>query len=378
MVDGGHEPAQTEAPAAGHAAGQTDGKADGKTDGQAEAGKPRRKDPDDAARDALHIMPLDIIPLETPGLQHARLIKNVRLETVIEMFNDAQTGSGQVFPNQVSSYFESYKDEVARDLVKINKIAAASSFDVYTSRIELRRLNIEIKNHRALSLSDSKKAELTRYMTVFTRPLIEHIYGSEELKVQDVDDLIKMFSSPNRDEALKNLQKMAEKLDVTLLEIPKFLEEYGDIFLSLAYFKRCLDAIVPEVEKFLAWMGEIRNTNEIKRDFRQIKMLDEINHDLTDISASITGRFESFDNRSKDFWNDINAETFRQIRDLITSHHVTIGGVLCGLAVKIDLWKTRFARGGGGPLRRLEFVKSEILPGLSHIKALEQSAARGG
>ena len=40
----------------------------------------------------------------------------------------------------------------------------------------------------------------------------------------------------------------------------------------------------------------------------------------------------------------------------------------------MSLWKTRFARGGGGPNRRMEFVKSEILPGLSHIKALEHSA----
>ena len=74
---------------------------------------------------------------------------------------------------------------------------------------------------------------------------------------------------------------------------------------------------------------------------------------------------------------DINADTFRSIRELISSHHVTIGGVLCGLAVKMNLWKHRFARGGGGPNRRMEFVKSEILPGLSHIKALEQSARTG-
>ena len=43
----------------------------------------------------------------------------------------------------------------------------------------------------------------------------------------------------------------------------------------------------------------------------------------------------------------------------------------------MDLWKSRFQRGGGGPNRRMEFVKSEILPGLSHIKALENSARTG-
>ncbi|WP_448202794.1 hypothetical protein [Azospirillum sp. sgz302134] len=337
-------------------------------------GAAKRKAWEDEARDALHIMPLSAIPLETPGLQHARLIKNVRLQTVIEMFHDVQTGSGQVAPRHVAAYFESYKDEVERDLVKIEKIAAASSFDVYTSRIELRRLNIDVNNVQSLSLSDRKKQELTNYMRVFTRPLVEYVYGTEDMQVQDVNDIIGMFANPNRDEALRNLRMMADRLDIELTEIPKFLEEYGDIFLSLAYFRKCLDDIVPEIQKFLTWMGEIRNSTEVKRDFRQIKMLDEINRDLTDISTSITGRFESFDNRTKDFWRDINADTFRSIRELIASHHVTIGGVLCGLAVKMDLWKARFARGGGGPNRRMEFVKSEILPGLSHIKSLEQSA----
>lgn len=346
--------------------------------GEPDADAARRKSWEDEARDALHIMPLSAIPLETPGLQQARLIKNVRLQTVIEMFNDAATGSGQIAPRDVAVYFESFKDEVERDLVKIEKIAQASSFDVYTLRLELRRLNININDHAALTLSDRKKAELTKYMTVFTRPLIEHVYGSEDVNIQSVDDIIRMFSNPNREEALRNLRMMADRLDIGLMDIPNFLEEYGDIFLSLAYFKKCLDEIVPEVQKFLAWMAEVRSSNEIKRDFRQARMLDDISRDLTDITTSITGRFESFDNRSKDFWRDINAQTFRSIRELITAHHVTIGGVLCGLAVKMDLWKHRFARGGGGPNRRLEFIKSEILPGLSHIKSLEQAAARGG
>lgn len=339
---------------------------------------PRRRAWNDEARDSLHIMPLSALPLETPGLQHARLIKNVRLQTVIEMFNDVQAGSGQVAPRQVAVYFESYQEQVERDLMKIDKIAQAASFDVYTSRIELRRLNINVNDHEALTLSAKKKAELTQYMRVFTRPLIECVYGSEDLNINSVDDLIRMFATPNKDEALRNLRMMADRLDVALHEIPQFLEEYGDIFLSLAYFRKCLDQIVPEVEKFLTWMSEVRSSQEVKRDSRQCKMLDEISRDLTDISTSITGRFESFDNRTRDFWKDINAQTFRQIRELIAAHHVTIGGVLCGLEVKMNLWKTRFARGGGGPNRRLEFIKSEILPGLSHIKSLEQSARTQG
>jgi len=329
---------------------------------------------DEEARDSLHILPLSIIPLETPGLQRSRMIKNVRLETVVELFNNISTGSGQVRIQAVPDCFESNKTEVEHDMEKLLRISQTNSFDVYSLRIELRRLKVDISNHGELTLSDYKKSELTKYMKSFTHPLIKHIYGSESHDIGDVSDIIKMFSSPNREEAVKNLRMMADRLNVELLEIPTFLEEYGDIFLSLAYFRSCIDSIVPETQRFVGWMNEVRQSSEITRDKRLIRTIDQVSADITDIATSITGRFENFDRRSKDFWTDINAETFRSIRCLITSHHVTIGGVLCGLAVKMDLWKQRFARGGGGPNRRLEFVKSEILPGLNHIKLLEESA----
>ena len=338
-----------------------------------EAGSTRNLS-DEEARDSLHILPLSIIRLETPGLQGARLIKNVRLETVIEIFNDSATGSGQIKVPDAATFFDSYKEEIAADLVKLLKISQASSFDVYTMRIELRRLNIDVNNYKGLSLSDKKKAELTKYMKLFTHPLIKYIYGSDKIDINDVSDIIKMFAHPNREEAIRNIRTMAERLQIEVTEIPDFLEEYGDIFLSLAYFRRCIDEVVPEVQRFVDWMNEVRGSAEIARDKRLMKTIDLVGADVTEITASITGRFESFNRRSQDFWTDINADTFRSIRKLITAHHVTIGGVLCGLAVKMNLWKLRFARGGGGPNRRIEFVKSEILPGLSHIKALEQSA----
>ena len=330
---------------------------------------------DDEARDSLHIMPLSIIPLETPGLRAARMIKNVRLEAVVEMFHDKTAGSGQVKVKAIPDCFESNKVEVEHDMEKLLRLATANSYDVYSLRIELRRLNIDVSKQASLTLSDNKKVELTEYMKSFTHPLIKHIYGSDNQQISDVSDIIKMFASPNRDEAVKNLKLMAEKLQVELKEIPTFLEEYGDIFLSLAYFKSCIDGIVPETQRFVDWMNEVRKSSEISRDRRQVKIIEQVGADLTDITASITGRFENFDRKSKDFWVDINAETFRTIRQLITAHHVTIGGVLCGLAVKMDLWKERFAQGGGGPNRRMEFVKSEIMPGLGHIKHLETSAS---
>ncbi|MDA0664514.1 MAG: hypothetical protein O3B08_16995 [Proteobacteria bacterium] len=44
--------------------------------------------------DSLHILPLNQLPLKTPSLKRARLVKNVRLDSVIELFSDKDSGSG--------------------------------------------------------------------------------------------------------------------------------------------------------------------------------------------------------------------------------------------------------------------------------------------
>ena len=39
-------------------------------------------------KDSLYILPLSIIPLETPSLKRARLLKDARLNSVVELFHD--------------------------------------------------------------------------------------------------------------------------------------------------------------------------------------------------------------------------------------------------------------------------------------------------
>jgi hypothetical protein len=101
-------------------------------------------------------------------------------------------------------------------------------------------------------------------------------------------------------------------------------------------------------------------------------MLDQITSDLAEISKSITGRFAYFDKHSSEFCEDISAESFRSFRDMITAHHVSVSAVLCGLVVKMVLWKERFPGAAGGPSKRLDFLRAEIFPGLAHIKMIEK------
>lgn len=83
---------------------------------------------------------------------------------------------------------------------------------------------------------------------------------------------------------------------------------------------------------------------------------------------SLSGRFESFDKHSQDMWNDINPNSFHKVKDMIASHHATLGGVLCGLAVKMVRWQEKFGDDRGGPVKRSEFLMSEMRQGIEKIE----------
>jgi hypothetical protein len=342
----------------------------------AEGAAPHEEEFDAESQDALHILPLRIVPLETPGLKRLRLIKNVRLDTVVELYKDQSHKSAQVPLETLHSVFQSYGEQLRKDMPTLQNLSTVPSFDVYTLRLAMRQLKIPVNEKKDLQLSESKRRELTAHMKAFTHPLIQQIYGGSDVEVNDVADIMRLIASPNREEAIKNLRAMSQKLNVPLTEIPRFLEDYGDTYFSLAYFRSCLDKEVPQVQAFLDWIKPLEENQMIKHDRLSRQMLDKVKDTLNGVIISLTGRFEAFNRKSADFWRDINANSFAQMKDLVFSNHRSMGGVLCGLAVKMQLWRERFPTAGGGPNKRLEFVRSEIVPGMQIIDELEAAARR--
>ena len=177
----------------------------------------------DADRDALHILPLACISLKTPGLRRAKLIKNAQLNSVVEMFDDLTTGSGQIEVAQLKHLF-SWPDSPSHpDQTLLRKLALLPSFDVYSLRILFRDNAIPITTGDVFSLSPAKVKELSSYMMTFTRPLIKEIYQDGDLNISSFDEILALFRTPDRKRAIENLDVMAKKLGIEIIEIPKFL-----------------------------------------------------------------------------------------------------------------------------------------------------------
>lgn len=329
----------------------------------------------DLDRDSLHILPLAIVPLQTPALRRARLIKNVRLDSVIELFDCAKAGSGQVDIEGLPRLLDWPEIPVHPDLKVLRRLGRLPSFDVYSLRVLLRDEGIAVNSSDALRLSAAKSAELMSYMKRFTRPLIVQIYGSDDLSMQSFDDLINLFRQPDIKKAVDKLKMMARRLEIKTEDVPKFLEDYGDIFLSLSYFRSCLEHITPIVGDFLEWLDDLMHNRYFRQDPTLMKTCQCVQATVNESMAAVSGRLEDFDNSTQDLWENVSAARFRQVEELIRSYHVTIGGVLCALTVKIEGWVRLFPhKHSGGPQKRAEFIMGDLRQGIEKIQHIKSQA----
>ena len=105
-----------------------------------------------------------------------------------------------------------------------------------------------------------------------------------------------------------------------------------------------------------------------KDDKNLMQACDEVEHNITRMRGALQERIEEFDRETTNFWEEVSAESFRQVEGLITRNHVIVGGALCTLAVKMDAWVHWFPnRRTGSPMKRAEFIRGEMRQGLEGI-----------
>ncbi|TAL01042.1 MAG: hypothetical protein EPO08_11675 [Rhodospirillaceae bacterium] len=329
----------------------------------------------DSDMDSLFVLPLSIIPLTTESLRSSRLIKNHHMMSVIEVFGERATGSGQISVDHLPNHFQWKEGYGHKDMGILSKVAPLPSYDVYTLRRSLRELGVPVNNHADLKLTDDKNRQLTGYMTRFTLPLIREVYGETARDVQRFEDLVQLFKDPDVKKALARLKQMAEKLQIGIEQIPRFIEDYGDIFLALAYYNHCLDRLAPLIENFVQAMADLRKSMQVRNDRNLMAEIDRQEKMLTGLVNFLKRMFQEFGVMSRDLWSDLTASKFNQVRAYIESTQVKVGSVLCGLTVKMNAWATHFPNPrAGGPGAKCEFIMTEMRPGMTELIGLARGA----
>ncbi|MGF1608122.1 MAG: hypothetical protein ACFCUQ_01910 [Kiloniellales bacterium] len=327
----------------------------------------------DSDRDSLHTLPLAMIPLATPGLVRARLVKNARLEGMVELFSGEQTGSGQVLPCDLVRVFH-FDASNKQDLDVVERLAELPSYDVFSLRIELQRIGIPVDASRHLRLSDGKIRSLNGHMRTFTRPLVAALYGNDDALRDGFADIAGLLSATEAHHAPLSLKHLAQALGIEVRDIPQFVEDYRDTYLPLAYYQSCLDENVPIIKEFMASVAQIRNDPKLRTNFAFVKALNGVQSKLMSAVRDIETVFEVLKTRTSGLWSNLDGASYRKTKWLIQGYQADIGKSLCAISVKMAAWRRRFpGRDSGSLHRRADFIMSDIKHSIESIQGLSYS-----
>ncbi|MFT7572939.1 MAG: hypothetical protein ACI9JL_003996 [Paracoccaceae bacterium] len=327
--------------------------------------------------DSLYVMPLSLVPFETTALARGRLRMACGLEHVVDVFNDGSGRSGYLPVDAITQKFgvQNYGWQKGGpehpDLALLQKLKKLTSFDVYSLRILFRANGISPTEPGALELSDQTKASLSSHLLRFTPPLILSVYGDVSI-LKDANDPVEIFRNPDRETAIRNLEQLAQKLEIGIDVIPAFLEKFSECFLSISYFERYLHAIYPEILKVNDELETLKGSHSMQSEPTIRATCDLVSEDMTSLIMSTLSKIERFHRETESMWVDLTASRFYEISELVKAYQVSVASVLCGLGVKIQNWRQRFATGDvGGPTARADALMSSLLPGLDRLKEID-------
>ena len=306
------------------------------------------------------------------------MIKNAHMETRIEMFSGQDQGSGQIEIGEIPDHFQgdaSLKDDIAL----LKGLSILPSFDCYTLRRGLRQQGVQIEQDTAFKLSDSKIQELFPLMRRITRPLIKQLYGDGGLDVSDTQTLLELVRNPDQDKVLNRLDEMAATLGVSVARLPNYLEDFGDLYLSLSYFESYFLEIGPKVDQLLVWMQDVAENSHLRNDNYAQKSFIDSGRRVRYLKDNLETRFKNLSEATTLNWDRLDVGMFKTVQSSILKEQIYLATGLCGLAVKIYEWERVFPNAGGSPDRCLDFVVSELRPGLDNlVRALPKVEAAGG
>ena len=226
----------------------------------------------------------------------------------------------------------------------LDGLSKLPSYDVYSLRGGLRRMGIGLEDPSVLKLSEHKARELDPYMQVFTRPLLNAVYGDAAAHKSNggAGDLFQLILDPDRDVTRRNLQTIAQTLGIKPVEIPSFLEEYGDFYLSLAYYQLCLDQNRDKTRNLLSVIEKLKSDAFFQSKQDVMRSLNLIEAKVTAGTEDSGKVLKKFREKTAAMWQKISAEQFHGLKKVFGEYQTKVGSTLCALTVKMNAWSQKF------------------------------------
>ncbi len=198
----------------------------------------------------LHRLSLASLPFERPALRKMRVVKSMCLDTVVEIFSSSHTGSGQ---SSIKNIAKTLALPPGGDLSLLRLLESQPSFDEYSLRIVLR--NSEFAETAPAARPAWQSDLIDVLLKDFVRPLERHVFDAEQAALPYGAFLQRLRAD---DTATQRFDALACRLDSDSQSVLCFLEDYADTALSLFYYRRCLEEMMPAIVDMLRSIRDLR------------------------------------------------------------------------------------------------------------------------
>lgn len=316
--------------------------------------------------DGIVALPLSAFEIEHAVVGSAKLTKNMGLETVIDFSETDSADIGIIGPRELLLHFD--KDEISSDDTKIvSALSSLPSLDCYTVKRSLAPLKIGVRQEEIFSISPTMKSNLYPLMSRITRPLIQYLYSDQKFGISDTETLLQLMRDTEPIKVKDRLIVVAKNFGVSPAKFTEYLEEFGELFLSVSFFEHLYIEFSPKLDQLSRWAEDgIQNSN-LRNDPSAQSQFGQVDRRLSYLKDNLKARFSHLSKITQIDWEEITALDFKEIQREILAQQANLAIGLCGMIVKTSEWEYQFPSAGGSPQQCLEFISGDLNLGLDNL-----------
>jgi hypothetical protein len=175
-------------------------------------------------------------------------------------------------------------------------------------------------------------------MRRITRPLIKHLYGEDDMDINDTKTLLELVRNPDQAKVMDRIDRMATTLGVSIAKLPTYLEDFGDLYLSLSYFENHFNELSPKVEQMIMWAMDVVTSSHLRNDPLSQKTFIDVERRVRYLKDNLDTRFKNLSEVTNVNWDLLDVGMFQKVQRSILAEQIYFATGICGLAVKVYEW----------------------------------------
>ena len=311
---------------------------------------------------SLDELSLDRLPVAHAALRKARIVKNSRLKSVIELYRDRSTGSGHYEVSDLPAMLGI--PSAHADILLLRWVAMLPTFDIASVRLLLR--DVGALTEKDVPLPDD--AAIHQYIAPVLRCATE---DGTALSRAELDAALMDPNGRGREIMQRLMQLVALRPDETV----RFVRDSIDTYAAFGLYARALKEQRRRITQLLDAVRSLAAEPQVRKDKMMLTALAEIPATFPELLSAAERRVGAAEKVIAMSWEKSAGAPLRAHQRQIREVQVLVGYLLAGIEAKLNAWRAAFPPEiQGNVAKRVNFLSLEMAQGLGELR---DAGARG-